>query len=357
MPGRNYNAANRTDYSYGFNGKLNDNDVKGDGTQYDYGFRAYDPRLGKFLSVDPLTNSYPWYTPYQFAGNMPIVAIDLDGLEEYVVTNYYDKNSKPSETTIVILTKKQNGQRINMQLQKDDGSYVAMQNVLVRNVSFNGATSYTHQSSLNKQQRNIVEKATKQLIEPKKQEEWLVGFGGGDEKGGDEGENLESEKSNYNSKDYSLTEYSSKNITKPIPVKPKVTAPKVDTKPLPIKETSTFSFSSTINFWACTASTQYDGYKQEIADIVEAVKGKSDYKIEIFGNFEGVGGEKFSDKAPLLARINGYKTLGDLALARANKIKSLLVEKGLDASKIIPKLGKEGAGMTADYKITTTTIK
>jgi hypothetical protein len=32
--------------------------------------------------VDPLTKDYPWYTPYQFAGNKPIYAIDLDGLEE-----------------------------------------------------------------------------------------------------------------------------------------------------------------------------------------------------------------------------------------------------------------------------------
>jgi hypothetical protein len=31
--------------------------------------------------VDPLTKEYPWYTPYQFAGNRPIVAIDIDGLE------------------------------------------------------------------------------------------------------------------------------------------------------------------------------------------------------------------------------------------------------------------------------------
>lgn len=32
--------------------------------------------------MDPLTSSYPWYTPYQFAGNKPIRFIDLDGLEE-----------------------------------------------------------------------------------------------------------------------------------------------------------------------------------------------------------------------------------------------------------------------------------
>jgi hypothetical protein len=45
--------------------------------------RIYNPSIGKFLSVDPLTKSYPWYTPYQFAGNKPIAFIDLDGLEEY----------------------------------------------------------------------------------------------------------------------------------------------------------------------------------------------------------------------------------------------------------------------------------
>ena len=39
------------------------------------------------MSVDPLFASYPWYTPYQFAGNMPIWAIDLDGLEEAKVTD------------------------------------------------------------------------------------------------------------------------------------------------------------------------------------------------------------------------------------------------------------------------------
>ena len=58
-----------------------DNEVSGSGIQYDYGFRIYNPRIGKFLSVDPLAKDYPWYTPYQFAGNMPIWAIDLDGLE------------------------------------------------------------------------------------------------------------------------------------------------------------------------------------------------------------------------------------------------------------------------------------
>ena len=83
MPGRKFTAG--TGYRYGFNGKDKDNEVLGDGNQYDYGFRIYNPRIGRFLSTDPLFKSYPWYTPYQFAGNKPVLAIDLDGLEEEMV--------------------------------------------------------------------------------------------------------------------------------------------------------------------------------------------------------------------------------------------------------------------------------
>ncbi len=79
MPGRKFSAGSV--YRYGFNGKENDNEVKGEGNQQDYGERIYDIRLGRFLSTDPLTKSYPELTPYQFASNTPIQATDLDGLE------------------------------------------------------------------------------------------------------------------------------------------------------------------------------------------------------------------------------------------------------------------------------------
>ncbi len=38
--------------------------------------------------MDPLTKEYPWYTPYQFAGNNPIRFVDVDGLEEYDTFEY-----------------------------------------------------------------------------------------------------------------------------------------------------------------------------------------------------------------------------------------------------------------------------
>jgi RHS repeat-associated protein len=65
-------------YRFGFNGKEDDSEVEG---QQDYGFRIYDKRLGRFKSTDPLEKEYPFYSPYQFASNSPIMAIDLDGLE------------------------------------------------------------------------------------------------------------------------------------------------------------------------------------------------------------------------------------------------------------------------------------
>src|SRR6185312_3379572 len=48
---------------------------------YDYGFRNYDPQIGRFPQLDPLTDDYPELTNYQYASNDPILNIDLDGLE------------------------------------------------------------------------------------------------------------------------------------------------------------------------------------------------------------------------------------------------------------------------------------
>ena len=84
LPGR-HDDSNK--YRYGFNGKEKDDELKGEGNSYDYGMRIYDSRIGKFLSRDPLAKSYPYYTPYQYAGNTPIQAIDIDGLEEYFYWN------------------------------------------------------------------------------------------------------------------------------------------------------------------------------------------------------------------------------------------------------------------------------
>ena len=48
---------------------------------YYYGARYYAAWIARFVSVDPLQLKYPELSPYQYASNRPITAIDLDGLE------------------------------------------------------------------------------------------------------------------------------------------------------------------------------------------------------------------------------------------------------------------------------------
>ncbi len=100
LPGRGVDQA---EYKYGFNSKENDNEVYGDANFQDYGMRMYDTRVGRFVSVDPITKSYPMLTPYQFASNTPIWAIDLDGLEAFVVTAGTGRNDENTDGHSIIL--------------------------------------------------------------------------------------------------------------------------------------------------------------------------------------------------------------------------------------------------------------
>lgn len=69
-------------YRYAYNSKEYDSEWNNKtGAMYDYGFRIYDPRVGRFLSVDPLFREYPYFSSYVFAGNQVIHSTDLEGLE------------------------------------------------------------------------------------------------------------------------------------------------------------------------------------------------------------------------------------------------------------------------------------
>jgi RHS repeat-associated protein len=78
MPGRNMR---RGDYRFGFQGQEMDDEVYGQGNAVSYKYRVHDPRIGRFLSIDPLTLKYPFYSPYSFSGNRVIDATELEGLE------------------------------------------------------------------------------------------------------------------------------------------------------------------------------------------------------------------------------------------------------------------------------------
>lgn len=83
MPGRSFVGANG--YRYGFDGQEKDDEFFGNGNSYDFGARIYDSRIGRWLSIDPLVGKYPDRTPYDFARNNPIAAIDIGGKDVYLL--------------------------------------------------------------------------------------------------------------------------------------------------------------------------------------------------------------------------------------------------------------------------------
>ena len=64
---------------FGYNGKLKDNDVKGEGNSYDYGFRMYDQRVARFLSIDTFSYKFPSWSTFSSFGDNQIKNIDIDG--------------------------------------------------------------------------------------------------------------------------------------------------------------------------------------------------------------------------------------------------------------------------------------
>jgi len=77
MPGR----SGGKDYRHGFNGMERDDEVKGTANSLDFGARIYDPRLGRWLSVDPFWKQYSNLSPYAAFANCPILLIDPNGKE------------------------------------------------------------------------------------------------------------------------------------------------------------------------------------------------------------------------------------------------------------------------------------
>jgi RHS repeat-associated protein len=84
MPGRTYSGGSSS-YRYGFQNQEKDNEIAGEGNHINFKFRGYDPRTGRFWSVDPLAPYYPWNSPYAFSENRVIDGVELEGLERLSV--------------------------------------------------------------------------------------------------------------------------------------------------------------------------------------------------------------------------------------------------------------------------------
>jgi RHS repeat-associated protein len=65
------------DYKYGYQGSEKDDEVKGEGNSYTTHFRMLDPRLGRWMSIDPKRTAFE--TPYSSMRNNPILYNDKKG--------------------------------------------------------------------------------------------------------------------------------------------------------------------------------------------------------------------------------------------------------------------------------------
>jgi RHS repeat-associated protein len=68
-------------YRFGYNGMEIDKEMSGNGNSYTTEFRQYDPRLGRWKSLDPLMAHFPWQSPYCAFDNNPVYFVDPLGLE------------------------------------------------------------------------------------------------------------------------------------------------------------------------------------------------------------------------------------------------------------------------------------
>ena len=89
--------------AYKYNGK--ELDTKKGLNWYDYGAREYDAVLGRWHVMDPSSEKYYGVSPYTYCKNNPILRIDIDGKDDYVVnkngyvlfwknTKYEDKGDR-----------------------------------------------------------------------------------------------------------------------------------------------------------------------------------------------------------------------------------------------------------------------
>ncbi len=100
VPNRHGSSDN---YRYGFNGMEKDDELKGVSNSYDYEKRFYDPRVGRFLSLDPLSYDFPYESNYNFVSNNPIIYNDPTGEAKILKIIFTHRQTGKTETVFQVL--------------------------------------------------------------------------------------------------------------------------------------------------------------------------------------------------------------------------------------------------------------
>ena len=321
--GRTYQAESLVKYRFGFNGKELDKEGMGGGqSTYDYGFRIFNPGLGRFLSIDPLFKSYPWYTPYQFSGNKPIHCIDLDGLEEYNVVSWYNADRNVWQTKLS-LVKIDGPLTVNYSTRTWDDGIVPVNSSLIATSGYTDTKQGTSTATNPWKTKKEAEHATR-LLAANKPPNGILGD------------------NNYDKEQF--IEDSDPTVIPVPPVTPPIATPpaKAPTAVEPQKIKSTIDFIGSQNKFASQTDATKE-IKKVAADYLKNGVGIMTVKGNVYAP-----GQKMEDDADLNSQAQGYKTLGDLAKARALAIKNELVKQGVPSEKIKIELGKTDS-RTADY--------
>jgi RHS repeat-associated protein len=79
MPGRNVSTG---EYAHGYQGKEKDDELQGEGNTYYFEERIYDPRLGRWWSVDPMAQNNASKSPYMSMSGDPVNRVDKKGSQD-----------------------------------------------------------------------------------------------------------------------------------------------------------------------------------------------------------------------------------------------------------------------------------
>jgi RHS repeat-associated protein len=134
---------------------------------YQMRFRNMDPQIGRFVQIDPLAPNYVHNSTYAYAENDVIRAIDLEGLEKYIVTvNQVNKRSNISKVTVAQI--QHEGKAQENSLKFNNGRQTPTNNVLVSTdgANINGNTNdYQEKGALNKGEEKIRDKGKTVITE------------------------------------------------------------------------------------------------------------------------------------------------------------------------------------------------